>query len=69
MIAKVRLTYSVELFVKADSEDQIQEWLNENTPEGALIAANGYVTEDYDEEILCVVDDNSKADVDIREVK
>ena len=32
MKAKVRLTYSVEMFVESDSEDAIIDWLNCTTP-------------------------------------
>jgi hypothetical protein len=70
MIAKVRLTHTVEAFVKTNSDDQLQDWLNATTPSQAkeLIQANkGYVSEDYSEEILCHVMDNSDYDIDISE--
>lgn len=38
-----------------------RNWLNETTPEGAYLAADGGVDDSYDEDILYVVDDNSEA--------
>lgn len=60
MKCKVRLTRTVELIVEGKSEGQIQEWLNTTTPEGAYLAADGGVDDDYNEEIICFVDDNSE---------
>ena len=65
MIAKVKMTYSVECFIKADNDEQLQDWLNNHTPRDAFLLANKYVQEDYDEEILCHVMDNSDYDIDI----
>lgn len=61
MKCKVRLTRTVELIVEGKSEEQIQDWLKETTPEGAYLAADGGVDDSYDEEIICRVDDNSDA--------
>ena len=70
MKCKVRLTHTVEMFVEGPSEDAIQEWLLETTPQEAkdLARNNGnYVSEDYDEEIICHVMENSEVDYVIEE--
>lgn len=59
MKCKVRLTRTVELFVEGKSEDAILDWLWQTTPEGAYLAADGDVGDEYDEEIVCVVRDDS----------
>lgn len=59
MKCKVRLTRTVELFVEGKSEDAILDWLRQTTPEGAYLATDGDVEDEYDEEIVCVVSDNS----------
>ena len=70
MIAKVRLTYSVDVFIKGDSEDQIMDWARQTTPSGAedeASKARRIIDENYDEEILCFVRDDSVYDIDISE--
>jgi hypothetical protein len=70
MVAKVTLTHKVEVFVKTKSDEQLQDWLNATTPSEAkeLAEKNGkYVSQDYSEEILCHVQDNSDYDIDISE--
>ena len=63
MKAKVRLTYSVEMFVEGESEEAIEDWLNRTTPtEAKEFAGNNFVTEDYSEEIICGVRDDSVVD-------
>lgn len=72
MKCKVRLTHAVELFVEGKSEDQIQDWLNNITPtEAYLLAYNndGKPDTEYDEEIICVVRDDSEVDYVIGEEK
>ena len=59
MKCKVRLTRAVELFVEGKSEDAILDWLWQTTPEGAYLAADGDVGDEYNEEIVCVVRDDS----------
>ena len=59
MKCKVRLTRTVELIVEGENEDVILDWLRETTPEGAYLAANGGADDEYDEEIVYVVNDNS----------
>ena len=65
MVAKVRLTYSVECLVKAEDDAQLQDWLNQHTPEDALYQANGSISENYDEEIICHVKGDYPYDIDI----
>lgn len=67
MKCKVRLTRTVELFVEGKDEDTILEWLNETTPEGAYFAADGKASDEYDEEIVCEVRDDSIVDYVIKE--
>ena len=70
MKCKVRLTHTVEMYVEGESEEAIQEWLLCNTPQEAkdLAYGNGkIVSEDYDEEILCYVRDDSEVDYVIGE--
>lgn len=67
MKCKVRLTRTVELIVEGKSEEQIQDWLNCTTPEGAYLAADGGVDDNYCEEIVCCVDDNSEVNYVIEE--
>ena len=59
MKCKVRLTRTVELFVEGKNEDAILDWLYQTTPEGAYLAADGDVEDEYNDEIVCVVSDNS----------
>lgn len=54
MVAKVRMTHTVELFIEGKTEEDIQDWMNNHTPEE--VVRNGkYNTEDYADEILCYV--------------
>ena len=57
---KVRLTRTVELYVEGKSEEHIQDWLSQTTPEGAYLAADGAVEEEYKEEILCFIREDSE---------
>lgn len=59
MKCKVRLTRTVELFVEGKDENAILDWLYKTTPEGAYLAADGDVDDEYDDEIVCVVSDDS----------
>ena len=65
MKCKVRLTYSVEMFVEGESEEAIVDWLNCTTPTEAKSLAENYITEDYEDEIICHVQDNSVVDYKI----
>ena len=63
MKAKVRLTHYVEMFVEGESEEAIADWMSHTTPaEAKALAGNNYVTEDYSDEIICGVRDDSVVD-------
>ena len=66
MKCKVRLMYTVELSVEGESEEAIQDWLNRTTPEEAYFLADGSDVK-YDEEIVCVIGDDSKVNYVIEE--
>lgn len=59
---KVKLSYTVELFVEGKSEEAVQDWLSQTTPSQAKQLAERSVYEDYSEEIICPVADNSVVD-------
>lgn len=67
MKCKVRLTHTVELYVEGKSEDAIWNWLLSTTPQEAKDLARGSVTEDYDEEMICPIVENSVVDYVIEE--
>lgn len=62
MKCKVRLSYTVELFVEGESEETVKDWLNSTTPTEAKELANNMVYEDFSEEILCNVREDSVVD-------
>ena len=66
MKCKVRLTRTVELIVEGKSEDSILNWLYATTPEDAYLEANGCVDEEYSEEIICPVRDDSEVNYVIK---
>lgn len=71
MKAKVRLTYSVELCVEAENKDQLRDWLNATTPDEAVdlaAEAGGMADEEYSEEIICEITDDSEVDVIITDL-
>jgi hypothetical protein len=67
MKCKVRLTHTVEMFVEGESEEAIQEWLLCTTPQQAKKMAIRGVSEDYDEEIIAYVREDSEVDYVIKE--
>lgn len=68
MKCKVRLTRTVELFVEGKDEEAIMDWLYQTTPEGAYLLTDGNLEMDeYDEEIICPVRDDSIVDYVIKE--
>ena len=68
MKCKVRLTRTVELFVEGKDEEVIMDWLRCTTPDDAYNLANGSVeTDEYSEEIICPVKENSVVDYVIEE--
>lgn len=50
--AKVKMVHVVELVVEAQNEDEIQDWLNETTPEKAYELSKDRATERYFDEIV-----------------
>lgn len=69
MKAKVKLSYSVELFVEADNEEQLRDWMSQITPSEAQDDArkNGkMIDESYSEEIICNVREDSDVDISIK---
>ncbi len=70
MKCKVKLTHTVTLFVEGESEDQIRDWLVQTTPEEAYLLAydnSDQVESEYDEDIVCIVRDDSVVDYVIKE--
>lgn len=67
MKCKVRLTHTVEMFVEGDSEEAINDWLICTTPEEARDVAHNAVDQEYEEEIICYVDEDSEVDYVIGE--
>ena len=69
MKCKVRLTRTVELFVEGKDEETILDWLYQTTPEGAYLAADGEVSDEYSEEILFPIREDSVVNYVIEERK
>lgn len=67
MKCKVRLTHTVTMFVEGESEEAIQEWLLCTTPEEAVGMAHNAVDQEYEEEIICEVREDSEVDYVIKE--
>ena len=67
MKCKVRLIHTVELYVEGKSEEAILDWLYQTTPEGAYLLADGDLEDEYNEEIVCVVRDDSEVNYVIKE--
>ena len=62
MKCKVRLTYAVEMYVEGESEEAIQDWMQNTTPMQAQSLSKGMVTEEFSEEILYPVREDSRVD-------
>lgn len=72
VIEKVTLKHEVTAFVKADTLDDVINWLDKKTPNDAAVAirlAGKHVEEDYDENIECEMPLNSDFDIDISSEK
>ena len=67
MKCKVRFSRTVEMFVEGTDEEAILDWLYKNSPESAYLAADGDVEDEYNEEILFVVRDDSVVNYLIKE--
>ena len=58
---KVKMTHTVELFVEAKSEEEVLDWMYSRTPD-QVKEMTPNCTEDYEDEIVCSVSDNSVVD-------
>lgn len=67
MKCKVRLTRTVELFVEGKNEDAIMDWLRQTTPEDAYLLTDGVADDEYEEEIVCCVREDSDVNYVIKE--
>lgn len=67
MKCKVRLTHTVEMYVEGESEDVIMDWLLCTTPEEAVDMAHNAVDQEYEEEIICEVREDSEVDYVIKD--
>lgn len=67
MKCKVRLTRTVELYVEGKNEEAILDWLYQTTPEQAYMLAKGDVENEYNDEIVCPVRDDSEVNYVIEE--
>lgn len=66
MIAKVKLTHTVTVFVKGENENQIMDWARYTTPSEAYANASSVDPEEhYDEIIECFVREDSDCDFDL----
>lgn len=68
MIQKVRFTYTVDVFIKGDSEDQIIDYMRNTTPAEAFREASKsghYVEDAYDEFVLADIMPDSDYDIDL----
>ena len=68
MIQKVRFTYTVDVFIKGDSEDQIMDYMRNTTPAEAFREASKsghYVEDAYDEFVLADIMPDSDYDIDL----
>ena len=67
MKCKVRMTHTIEFFVEGKSEDSILDWMNGVTPEQARELVDDVDYEEYAEEIICPIADDSIVDYVINE--
>ena len=67
MKCKVKLTRTVELVVEGKDEEAILNWLCVTTPEEAYLLSDGSAEEEYTEEIVCCVADDSIVNYVIKE--
>ncbi len=64
-VYKVRMTESVEFFVRTKSEQQLQEWLDTHTIREAQLEGLVISNKSYNDDILFPVDSESIEDIDI----
>lgn len=62
MKCKIRMSYSIELFVEGKDEEEIYDWMSEHTPEEVKKMVSNLNSEEYDDEIICNVRDDSFVD-------
>lgn len=67
MKCKVRLTRTVELIVEGRDEEAIMDWLYQTAPEQAYLLSDGDVEDEYNEEIICHVKEDSVVNYVIKE--
>lgn len=60
---KIKMTHTVELFVEAENEESVMDWMNAHTTEEFReIGVN-----EYEDEIICPIRDDSFVDLVINE--
>ena len=59
---KIKMTHTVELFVEAENEEQVLDWMNTHTPD-EIKEKIGYHY--YDDEIICSIRNDSIVDLTI----
>ena len=62
MKCKVRLTHTVEMVVEAENGDAVLDWLNQTTPDRAKEMSKNDVVEEFEDEIVSMVDDDAEVD-------
>lgn len=70
MIQKIRFTYTVDVYIKGNNEEQIMDYAINTTPSEALedaMKSGHYVAEEYDEFVLSDIKDDSEYDIDLTE--
>lgn len=68
IIQKVRLTYTVDVFIKGKNEDQIMDYIRQMTPREIYLAASKsghYIEESFDEFVLADIKPDSEYDIDL----
>ena len=61
---KIKMTHTVELFVEAENEEKVLDWMNTHTPDEFDIKIG---THYFDDEIVCPIRDDSIIDLTINE--
>lgn len=61
-VYKVQMIQTVTAYVKADNEEQVQDWMCSNTP--GEVDRSYTVDTEYEDKIICTVDDGEE-DIDI----
>lgn len=61
---KIKMTHTVELFVEAENEESVMDWMNTHTPEEVSRRKLG--ASEYNDEIICQIRDDSFIDLTIK---